>query len=132
MIKFCSFAIQQMLHRWLICDSIHLLRLLTNPASTEAGTHSSYLDEGPHGEKVGQHGGEPLSQAALSNEAELQLRQTNGIVSLLPGPAGDVEQVSLQREDTHTHVHSCKHSEAEPGRAAGTSKTPTLLWYCSI
>lgn len=84
MIKFCSFAIQQMLQMCLICDSIHLL-------STEAGTHSSYLDEGPHGEKVGQHGGEPLSQAALGNEAELQLRQTNGVVSLLPGPAGDVE-----------------------------------------
>lgn len=92
-----------MLQRRLICDSIRLLSL-TNPGSTEAGSRNSYLDEGPHGEKVGQHCGEPLSQAALGNEAKLQLCQTNGIISLLPGPAGDVEQVSLQTGHTHTRL----------------------------
>lgn len=49
-----------------------------------------YLDERPHGKKVGQHGGETLSQAALGNEAELQLRKANSIISLLPVPAWDI------------------------------------------
>lgn len=57
-----------------------------------------YLDERPHGEKVGQHGGEALSQAALSDEAKFQLRKTNGVISLLPGPAWDVQKVGLEGE----------------------------------
>lgn len=56
----------------------------------------AYLDEGPHGEQVGQHGGETLSQAALGDEAELQLRKTNGVIALLPGPARDVQKVGLK------------------------------------
>lgn len=55
-----------------------------------------YLDEGPHGEKVGQHGGETLSQAALGDEAEFQLCKANGVISLLPVPAWDVQKVSLR------------------------------------
>lgn len=51
---------------------------------------SGYLDEGPHGEQVCQHGGETLSQAALGNKAKLQLCKTNGIISFLPGPAWDI------------------------------------------
>lgn len=66
------------------------------PASTEVSAVAGYLDEGPHGEEVGEHGGEPLSQAALSDEAELQLSKTNGVVPLLPGPAWDVQEVSLK------------------------------------
>lgn len=62
-----------------------------------------YLDEGPHGEKVGQHGGETLSQAALGNEAELQLRKTNGVIALLPGPAWDIQKVGLKGEKTKMH-----------------------------
>lgn len=57
-----------------------------------------YLDEGPHGEKVGQHGGEALSQAALGDETELQLCKANGVISLLPGPAWDVQKVGLNGE----------------------------------
>lgn len=56
----------------------------------------TYLDEGPHGEEVGQHGGETLSQAALGDEAELQLRKTNGVIALLPGPARDVQKMGLK------------------------------------
>ena len=82
--------------------SIYSACSLIWPAQRQEPT-SSYLDEGPHGEKVGQHGGEPLSKAALGNEAELQLCQANGVVSLLPRPAGDVEEVSLR---THTHTHT--------------------------
>lgn len=59
-----------------------------------------YLDEGPHGEKVGQHGGEALSQAALGDEAKLELRKTNGVISLLPGPARDVQKVGLKAGKT--------------------------------
>lgn len=68
---------------------------LFNPVSAEVSAVAGYLDEGPHGEQVGQHGREPLSQAALSDEAELQLSETNGVVPLFPGPAWDVEEVSL-------------------------------------
>ena len=57
-----------------------------------------YLDEGPHGEEVGQHGGEALSQAALGDEAKLQLGKTNGVIPLLPGPARDVQKVGLKGE----------------------------------
>ncbi len=60
----------------------------------------NYLDKGSHGEKVGEHGGEALSQAALGDEAKFQLRKTNGIISLLPGPAGDVQKVGLKGENT--------------------------------
>lgn len=63
-----------------------------------------YLDEGPHGEKVGQHGGEALSQAALGDEAELQLRKANGVISLLPGPAWDVQKVGLKGERQRTFI----------------------------
>lgn len=117
-----------MLQRRLICDSIRLPGL-ANPAGAEAGSrNSSYLDEGPHGEKVGQHCGEPLSQAALGNEAKLQLRQTNGIISLLPGPAGDVEQVRLQTGHTHTHTFVAANVlKSESGRVAGTSRTSNLV-----
>lgn len=56
-----------------------------------------YLDEGPHGEEVGQHGGQALSQAALSDEAQLQLSQADGVVAFLPVPARDVQQVRLSK-----------------------------------
>lgn len=55
-----------------------------------------YLDEGPHGEEVGQHGGQALSQTALGNEARLQLGQADSIVALLPVPAWNVQQMGLQ------------------------------------
>lgn len=44
-----------------------------NPVSTDGWIFvwQRYLDERSHGEKVGQHGGETLSQTTLGNEAEL-------------------------------------------------------------
>lgn len=60
-----------------------------------------YLDEGPHRKKVGQHGGEALSQAALSDEAQLKLRKANSVISLLPVPARDVQKVGLEAEITN-------------------------------
>ena len=51
--------------------------------------------EGPHGEEVGHHGAEPGGEAGLGDEAQLELGQTDDVVSLLPVPAGDVEQVGL-------------------------------------
>ena len=50
---------------------------------------------GPHGEQVGHHGAEPRGEAGLGDEAQLELGQTDDVVSLLPVPAGDVEQVGL-------------------------------------
>ena len=51
--------------------------------------------EGPHGEEVCHHGAESRGEAGLGNEAQLELGQTDDVVSLLPVPAGDVEQVGL-------------------------------------
>ena len=54
---------------------------------------------GPHGEQVGHQGGEPRGQAGLGDEAELELRQTDDVVSVGEGPAGDVHEVGLEEED---------------------------------
>ena len=56
---------------------------------------STYCFEGPHGEEVGHHGAEARGEAGLGDEAQLELGQTDDVVSLLPVPAGDVEQVGL-------------------------------------
>lgn len=64
-----------------------------------------YLNEGPHGEEVGQHGGQALGQAALGDEAGLQLRQADGVVALPPVPAGNVQQMGL-RNATRTERRS--------------------------
>ena len=50
---------------------------------------------GPHGEEVCHHGTEARGEARLGDEAELELRQADDVVPLLPVPAGDVEQVGL-------------------------------------
>lgn len=55
-----------------------------------------YLDEGPHRKQVGKHGRESLCQAALGNEARLQLSQADGIVTLPPVPAGNIQQMGLE------------------------------------
>ena len=57
-----------------------------------------HLDEGPHGEQVGQHGGQALGQAALGDEAKLQLRQADGVIPFLPVPTWNVQQVGLRTE----------------------------------
>lgn len=71
---------------------------LWNPISCK------HLDEGPHGEQVGQHGGEALSQAALGDEPKLQLCKANGVISLLPVPAGDVQKMGLQQGDKMKNI----------------------------
>ena len=61
-------------------------------------TNYTYRFERPHGEEVGHHGAEARGQTGLGDEAELELRQADDVVPLLPVPAGDVEQVGLQLE----------------------------------
>lgn len=88
-----------------------------------------YLDEGPHGEKVGQHGGEALSQAALGDEAKLQLRKTNGVISLLPGPAWDVQKVGLEggKQSRFTDIQSNKiKSELYQGKHPNINDSSSL------
>ena len=51
---------------------------------------STYRFEGPHGEEVCHHGAESRGEAGLGDEAQLELGQTDDVVSLLPVPAGDV------------------------------------------
>lgn len=43
-----------------------------------------------HGKEVGHHGGKAGSEAALRDEAELQLRQADHVVTLLPVPRWNV------------------------------------------
>lgn len=54
-----------------------------------------YLNKGSHGEEVGQHGGQALGQTALGNETCLELRQADSIITFLPVPAWNVQQMSL-------------------------------------
>ncbi len=60
------------------------------------------LDVGPHGEEIGQHGGQTLGQAALSDEAQLQLGEADGVIALLPVPARDVEKMRLEKTKTES------------------------------
>ena len=50
---------------------------------------------GPHREQVGHQGGESRGQAGLGDEAELELRQADHVITLLPVPARDVQKISL-------------------------------------
>ena len=52
--------------------------------------------KGSHSEQVCHHGAEPRGQAGLGDEAQLELGQADDVVSLLPVPAGDVQQVGLR------------------------------------
>ena len=54
----------------------------------------------PHGEEVCHHGAESRGEAGLGDEAQLELGQTDDVVPLLPVPAGDVEQVGLQSDES--------------------------------
>ena len=58
-------------------------------------THSF---EAPHGEEVCHHGAEAGGEAGLGDEAELELRQADHVVTLLPVPARDVQKIRLQKE----------------------------------
>ena len=49
----------------------------------------------PHGEEVCHHGAESRGETGLGDEAQLELGQTDDVVSLLPVPAGDIQQVGL-------------------------------------
>ena len=51
--------------------------------------------EGPHGEEVGHHGAEARGQARLRDEAEFQFCQADDVVSALPVPTRNVQEVSL-------------------------------------
>lgn len=52
----------------------------------------------PHGEEIRHESGKARSQAALSDETELQFRQTDGVVSSLPIPARNVQQIGLNEK----------------------------------
>ena len=54
-----------------------------------------YRVEAPHGEQVCHHGAEPGGEAGLGNEAELELRQADDVITLLPVPAGDIQKIRL-------------------------------------
>ena len=51
--------------------------------------------EAPHGEEVCHHGAEAGGKAGLGDEAKLELGQADHVVTLLPVPRGDVQQVRL-------------------------------------
>ena len=52
--------------------------------------------EAPHGEQVCHHGAEPGGEAGLGDEAELELRQADHVITLLPVPARDVQKIRLE------------------------------------
>ena len=59
--------------------------------------HYTHGFEAPHGEQVCHHGAEPGGEAGLGDEAELELRQTDDVITLLPVPAGDVQKIRLNK-----------------------------------
>ena len=63
------------------------------------GAHIWTHFEASHGEEVCHHGTEARGEARLGDEAELELRQTDDVVSVGEGPAGDVHEVGLEEED---------------------------------
>ena len=56
-----------------------------------------YHFEAPHGEEVCHHGAEAGGEAGLGDEAKLELGQADHVVTLLPVPRGDVQQVRLHQ-----------------------------------
>ena len=52
--------------------------------------------EAPHGEQVCHHGAEPGGEARLGDEAELELRQADDVITLFPVPARDVQKIRLK------------------------------------
>ena len=56
-----------------------------------------YHFEAPHGEQVCHHGAEAGGEAGLGDEAKLELGQADHVVTLLPVPRGDVQQVRLHQ-----------------------------------
>ena len=61
---------------------------------------------GAHGEEVSHERREARSKAALCDEAELQLSQANCVVTTLPVPARDVQQVRLQTVHPATTLYA--------------------------
>ena len=58
--------------------------------------HYTHGFEAPHGKKVCHHSAEPGGEAGLGNEAKLELRQADDVITLLPVPAGDVQKIRLR------------------------------------
>lgn len=53
--------------------------------------------ERPHGEQVSHHCREAGSEAALGDETQLEFREADDVVALLPVPRRNVQEVSLQQ-----------------------------------
>ena len=68
--------------------------MIAKSASYCCPTHSF---EAPHGEEVCHHGAEAGGEAGLGDEAKLELGQADHVVTLLPVPRGDVQQVRLHQ-----------------------------------
>lgn len=81
-----------------------------------------YLDEGPHGEEVGQHGGQALGQAALSDEPCLQLCQADSIIALLPVPAWNVQQMGLRHGNRERRPQNEENAPKASRRTTGFSE----------
>ena len=70
-----------------------------------------YHFEAPHGEEVCHHGAEAGGEAGLGDEAKLELGQADHVVTLLPVPRGDVQQVRLQGEGQEWNVVTASPSD---------------------
>ena len=68
---------------------------------------------GPHGEEVGHQCWEARSQTALSNETQLELCHTHCIITALPVPAGDIQQVGLRKQNNHYLLSTCRPAEKQ-------------------
>lgn len=80
----------------MLVSGISLVFLVGGPCLWGHHQHPvTYRLERTHREQVSHHGRESGRQAALGDEAQLQLRQADDVVALLPVPRWDVQQVRL-------------------------------------
>ena len=72
----------------------------------------SYRFVGPHSEEIGHHCGEARSKARLGDEAKFELGQTYDVVSSLPVPRRNVQQVRLKKHNDNICIK------------------PRIEWFC--
>ena len=74
--------------------------ILKQIVSSKKSSNLTYRFSWSHSKKVCHHGAEARCKTRLGNEAKFKLCKTDDIITLLPVPAGDVQQISLNVIET--------------------------------
>lgn len=85
----------------------------------EKSQKTTYGLERSHGEQVGHHSGETRCQATLRDESQLEFGQANDVVTTLPIPTGDVQQVGLVGRKQEMKCVDSKHTNKQTNKKVG-------------